>query len=483
MQVLDQAQGWAVILTFAVIMMTVMHFAFRSRAVNTRVGYLLGGGKMPWWFSGAAIAATWTWAIAVFVGAERAYLNGWVGLFWFAVPNILALILFSFGAKKVVHKYPNGFTLSGLMRERYSPRVQRAYHVTLISLATASCAVQLLAGGLIASNLTGINFFAMTVALAVIAMAYTMRPGFGASVVSDFMNLVFIVLFGGTIAVWIFREAGWDTFTAGLSGASGEYTGLIGGAGGLLFFTFAINSIIGLLTGPWGDQNYWQFSWATDHRHVQRAFLLGAFIFAFIPLTMGVLGIIAAGAGLQPVTTQLTNLAAVMAFLPEWTLYPFMLYVFGVLITTIDSNYSVIAAFMGHDFSRGKGDRQAVRRARLAVIAVTAAAVIIANYPGITLLQLFFIYGTFRIATFLPTVFTLFTDWTSERGMFWGITAACVIGVPMMTYGNLSGDWRYSAGAAMLTMIISGFVSAFLPGRRPAPVFEEDARPIRGTGD
>ncbi len=451
--------GFGLIAGFTAFMLVAVQLAFRHRAFNTRISFLLAGARLPWQLSGFAIAATWTWAIAVFVAAEKAYLTGWVGLFWFAVPNILALAVFSFGAKRIREIAPVGFTLSGAMRDRFSPRVQHAYQLTLISLATASSAVQLLAGGLIASTLTGIDFTVITIALAGAAMLYTFRVGFGASVLSDLVNLVFILGFGGLISVWIVREASWTTLVDGLGGVSGQHTSLFTGAGALVFLTFGINSVVTLLTGPWGDNNYWQFGWATEQRHVQKAFLFGAALFALIPVTMGIVGLTAAGAGLDVANTQLTNLAAILHWLPAWTVYPFLLYVLGVLITTIDSNYSVIAAFMGHDFSRGRDDANAVKRARLAIVGLTALSVGIANLPGITLIELWFFYGTFRIATFLPTVFALFTRRPSEFGMFWGITAACAIGVPLSAYGNLLGDWRATVAAALLTMAISGTIA------------------------
>lgn len=456
MQVLQPYQGWLVILGIALLMIVAVNLVFRSRAVNTKMGYLLGGGSIPWQITGLGIAATWTWAIAVFVAAERAYLSGWVGLFWFTVPNVMALVGFSFAAKKVRERYPNGFTLSGVMRDRFSPRVSRVYQVTLIGLAVASTAVQLLAGGVVASHLTGIDFTAMTIALSVIAMAYTMRAGFGASVLSDVIGLAFILVFGVGTALAVVKSAGISTLTNGLGGIDGDHTHLLTGAGGLLFITFGINSVITLMAGPWGDQNYWQYGWATSRQHAQRAFLLGAGLFALIPTSMGLIGLTVAGAGIVPVDTQLVNLAGVIEWLPTWTLYAFIAYALAVLVTTMDSNFAVIAAFVGHDFSRGKDDRTVVRRSRLAIAGLTALSILIANVPGITLTGLWFFYGTFRIATFLPTVLTLFSRYATEKGMFWGITTACVIGIPLSVWGNFMGVWQATVAAALGTMLLSG---------------------------
>lgn len=57
-------------------------------------GFIVGNRQMGTVKSAMSIAATWIWAPALFVSAEKAYSNGWPGLFWFLVPNILCLLAF-----------------------------------------------------------------------------------------------------------------------------------------------------------------------------------------------------------------------------------------------------------------------------------------------------------------------------------------------------------------------------------------------------
>ena len=67
--------------------------------------------------------------------------------FWFTAPNVLCLVVFAWFAGRVRKLAPDGFTLPGYIRERYSKRVQSLYLLQMISLAACSFAVQLLAGG------------------------------------------------------------------------------------------------------------------------------------------------------------------------------------------------------------------------------------------------------------------------------------------------------------------------------------------------
>ena len=61
----------------------------------------VGGRNMGTVISAMSVAATWIWAPALFTSAEKAYINGFAGLFWFLVPNVLCLILFIPFAKRI----------------------------------------------------------------------------------------------------------------------------------------------------------------------------------------------------------------------------------------------------------------------------------------------------------------------------------------------------------------------------------------------
>src|SRR5699024_9541520 len=83
----------------------------KSRLATTREGFLLGNRQVGWVRSGFSIAATWIWAPALFVAAQQGYENGWVGVFWFTVPNVACLMIFAWFARRARDRFPDGFTL------------------------------------------------------------------------------------------------------------------------------------------------------------------------------------------------------------------------------------------------------------------------------------------------------------------------------------------------------------------------------------
>lgn len=462
MQLFQPINGALIIVAFAVTLYGVTSFFLRRKRM-TKTEFLVAGRTVSWKRNSFSIAAAWIWAPALFVAAEQGYKNGWVGVFWFTVPNVLCLILFAFFATRMRKVLPEGFTLSGFMRNNYSTRVQRVYLVCLGGLAIASFAVQLLAGGLVVSTLTGLSFPLVTVMLAALALAYSLRGGLGASIITDFVMMSLMAIVGLVLAPWAVANAGLDTLFAGMNGFDGLKTSLVSGPGAGVFWAFGLSTSIGLMSGPFGDQSFWSRTFASRPRDVKKAFIVGAGIFAVVPLTMSLLGFLAAGAQLQIGNTQLTNLAAIIQFLPAWTVLPFMLFVLAGLSSTLDSNLSSISALVGHDLIKTPG--RVVHFSRVAMVCLALAGIALANMPGLTITALFIFYGTLRASTLLPTVLSLWQRRPqSERGMFWGIVAALVIGIPMSAYGNLNNLTEWKVAGSLAVIVLSGGICAAWTG-------------------
>lgn len=425
-------QGLFFLLAYAVLMMAAtMLFTKRER---TAEGFLVGNRNLGTMSAALSIAATWIWAPALFVSAEKSYTNGLPGLFWFLVPNVLCLLAFIPFAKRIRQKMPNGITLSGYMAEHYhSIKVKRIYLFQLSALSVLSTGVQLLAGGRIMAALTGLQFPLMTVLLAVIAFSYSQFSGLRASVITDGVQMVLILVACIIFVPWALRtENGTRSLLAGLTGVGGEYSGLFDAAGIEVFFAFGLPTAIGLLSGPFGDQCFWQRAFAIKENKIGRAFAWGAVLFAIVPLSMGILGFIAAGSGFIPGDNSIVNLELVTHLFPTWAVLPFMLMLISGLLSTVDSNLCA-AASLAADMFPGQG----LKTSRTAMLVFLAAGILIANLPGLTITHLFLFYGVLRATTLLPTILTLMGKRLSGRGVYFGVRAGMLCGLPIFAYGTV----------------------------------------------
>lgn len=165
--------------------------------------------------------------------------------------------------------------MTGYMAERYhSGKVKGVYSFQLGALAVLSTAVQLLAGGKTLALITGLPFWSMTLALAAIAYSYSRFSGLKASIITDVVQLGIILMGGALLVVLSLRmTGGFDTVQAGLGAVSGEYTSLTSSTGIEVLLGYGLPMAVGLISGPFGDQCFWQRAFAIRRDRIGRSFL------------------------------------------------------------------------------------------------------------------------------------------------------------------------------------------------------------------
>lgn len=450
-----------VLLTYAVVMLGVT--VLMTRKENNIERFCVGNRNTGWMVSALSIAATWIWAPALFTSTENAYTKGFAGLFWFLVPNVLCLILFIPFAKRIRKELPEGITLSGYMYGKYhSKAVKNVYLFQLGALSALSTGVQLLAGSRILSMLTGIPFVAMTVIMAVIAFSYSQFSGIKASILTDAVQMVFMLAASiSFVAFGVKNGGGLETLVTGLGGAAGDAGSLFSKRGWEIFLGFGLPTTIGLISGPFGDQCFWQRAFCVKKDRIGRAFFVGALLFGIVPLSMGILGFIGAGMGYVAADTGIINFELISILFPAWAVIPFLFMIVSGLLSTIDSNLCAISSLTTDIFKR-----KTLGKTKFAMILLLVIGIAVANIPGLTVTHLFLMYGTLRAATLFPTILTLKGKKLKPQGIVAGIISALVIGLPIFGYGNIQGIAVCKTVGSLLTVILSGAVALIASRKR-----------------
>ncbi len=443
-----------VLLTYAAVMLGVT--VLMTKKENNIDRFCVGNRNIGWMVSALSIAATWIWAPALFTSTENAYTKGFAGLFWFLVPNVLCLILFIPFAKRIREEMPEGITLSGYMYGKYRSKVvKNVYLFQLGALSALSTGVQLLAGSKILSMLTGIPFAGMTGIMAVIAFSYSQFSGIKASILTDAVQMFFMLAASiGFVAFGVKNGGGMETLIMGLGGAAGDAGTLFSKKGWEIFLGFGVPTTIGLISGPFGDQCFWQRAFCVRKDRIGRAFFVGALLFGIVPLSMGMLGFIGSGMGYVAEDTGIINFELISTLFPEWSVIPFLFMVVSGLLSTVDSNLCAVSS-LTTDIFREK----TLGKSKFTMILLLAVGIAVANIPGLTVTHLFLMYGTLRAATLLPTAFTLKGIKLTPQGVVAGIISALIIGLPVFGYGNIQGMAVYKTAGSLLTVILSGAVA------------------------
>ena len=473
MEILTQFEGMMLIGVYFLAMVAII-MMLRKRE-QTKEEFLVAGRTAPWLLTAFSMAATWVWAPSMFTAAEKAYTQGFAGVFWFVVPNVLTLILFAFFANKMRKLRPEGWTFSDYIREKYSNRAHNMFLTESFGLQICSLAVQLLAGATIFHKVTGLPFFWTTIILVSIPLLYSLTNGIRGNIASDFVKMSFIaivLLLGLPIMT---SNAGAEAFFNGLGGLTGDYRHLFDSTGIAVMLSFGLPTTIGLLSGTFGDQMFWQRVFCVRQENVKRTMITAAFIFAIVPVSLSCFGFFAAGAHLPIEDTQLVNVGAVIAFTPKWFLYLFFLLILSGLISTVDSILCAVSSVAGHDIVNRIEEKtgrklNSVAIARIAMVLVTILAVCVANIPGITITYLFLFYGTLRSSVMLPTIFAIKGYKMSESGLFYGIMASLAVGLPIFAIGNLNGWVPMIVSGSLLTIGLSGAISLLKKDKAVKPI-------------
>lgn len=493
---IGSTQGYVLLGLYGVAMVGITYFFARWKQYKSIQGFLVAGRNVSWWLGATSIAASWIWAPALFISVQSAYQQGLPGIFWFTIPNIVALLLYTFFAPRIREKFPNGYTLPQWIKYRLqSEKVHRIYLFPYFFYQLMAVTVQLFAGGGLVSLLTGIPFVHSMIAMAVIVLAYSFISGLESSIVTDFVQFVLIVVGVAVVIPWIIMEAGGlSAIGAGLGGVTGRLTNIFDPG---VAFSFGIVTAIGLIAGAISDQQYWQRAFAIGEENLVPSFIFGAIMFGIVPITLSSLGFLAANENLgislpEGADVSMIGVAAVSSLLPTGALVIFVVMLLSALFSTLDSGLNAASSLFVTDvmkysdeersvLAKADGrepltkeeegvqknlDRRGVRNSRKTMLGISALGFLVAlaaNYiPGFGLKHLWWIFNTVAACVVVPTVLSLYWEKLSAKGVFWGVLVSFIVGVPLFVYGNVVDDPVWIVGASLFIILVStGFCLLF----------------------
>jgi Na+/proline symporter len=290
--------------------------------------------------------------------------------------------------------------------------------------------------------------------MAFIPLSYSLVFGIRASIITDYVKMVFILGIGLFLIPEIVAEVGFDRVLSGLSGRNGiEFWS---SQHWNLFLSFGLPVSIGLLSGPFGDQSFWQRAFATKKQEVGRSFVLASLLFGIVPLLLGTLGFVAAGSNLAVDNPGLVNFEVVMAVTGLVGACIFFFMVMSAITSILDSKLCAISSIAGHDVAERYGINYR-DSGRGSMLFLTLGALLLANVPDLKVLHLFLFYGTVRATTFLPTVLLLLRRPLSESSVFYGILGALIFGLPVFAYGNFNGLPLVTTCGSLFTLLFPVF--------------------------
>src|SRR5690606_3464324 len=274
-------------------------------------GYMVSNNAVGFGLAAASMIATWIWAASFYASATSGYKYGLSGPihygFWGA---LMILFIYPFG-RRFRQLAPKAHTLAEVVHARHGSSSQLIMAVSNLIGSCISLMVNFTAAGALVSVLTPISFIQGVLIAGVGVLSYTLWSGFRASVLTDFAQLVAMILAAVVIIPIIFINAGGtETLMANMDRLTVEQQNF--------FSTTAILEqgapyFVAVLAYAIGNQTIAQRLFAVREDLIKPTFLTATIGYGAVVIGLGMLGMLALFVGLQPVDGNMNNIIPQMA--------------------------------------------------------------------------------------------------------------------------------------------------------------------------
>lgn len=395
-------------------------------------GYMVSNSSIGFGMSAASMTATWIWAASFYAAATAGYKYGVSGAlhygFWGA---LMILFIYPFGMRfrKLA---PHAHTLAEIMHARHGRSSQMILAGSNILGSGISLMVNFTAAGALVDVLSPLSFTTGVLIAGGGVLSYTLWSGFRSSVMTDFAQLMAMIVAAVIIIpVMFFQLGGPDLFAKGAHHLTSEQ---------LDFFSMTAileqgaPYFVAVLAYAIGNQTIAQRLFAVREDLIKPTFLVATVGYGAIVIGLGMLGLLALYAGIQPTDGDLNNLIPQMAsnYLPPFLIGLFFIMVIGSLSSTADSDLSALSAivmtdFYGNNIAKGNPKPGVMLWVgRITMIVATATGVIFASLKLDILTMLIFV-GALWGAIVFPVIASLYWNRVSNKAF----TSAALAGFLM----------------------------------------------------
>lgn len=445
---LSPALGFALMIGTGLVFLALAYLIKRTLIRNTH-DFISSNRRIGLGFGVGSVISVWTWAMAVMMSSAMAFKWGLSGLFWFVVPNGLALMAMIPLARILRKKMPEGYTISQFAFNRFgrSQTAAGVVTVTMIFGILLEILINLKGTSVVMSTVFSIDWKVATIVTVAVVMVYSFFGGLWTAVMTGTINTWMITVPAALVVVAVFDliPGGVDTVYTAL-GDAGEMNLSVfdkGAAAG-----FGITLAFGLLASVVADQTFWQKVWSVRKDQVSRTFMWAGALFYPIPICLGMLGLVGIGYGLTASDVG-GDIVAIGPYivshigLPMTLVIAYTLVILAACYSTIDGASAALSSVVAIDivkrFAPNTTERSLfyITKASMFLGGTIAALIVLSGVDFTTL-----VLTTYALKTsiLIPLVLAILWPRTNTIGFVGGVILAILIGMPLRSmYGELVG--------------------------------------------
>ncbi|WP_269900588.1 sodium:solute symporter family protein [Paenalcaligenes faecalis] len=443
-----------------------------SRKNENVDGYMVSNSAVGFGLSAASMIATWIWAASFYASATSGFKYGLSGPihygFWGA---LMILFIYPFG-RRFRKLAPDAHTLAEVIHARHGKSSQMIMAGSNLLGSCISLMVNFTAAGALVSVLSPLSFIQGVLIAGLGVLSYTLWSGFRASVMTDFAQLVAMILAAVIIIPLIFYNAGGTTFLS-------ENMWRLDAEQANFFSTKAILEqgapyFVAVLAYAIGNQTIAQRLFAVREDLIKSTFLTATIGYAGVVIGLGMLGLLALFAGIQPANGDMNNIIPQMAslYLPPMGIALFFILVIGSLSSTADADLCALSAIVmtdiyGKNVAKGKPNPQRMLWwGRMTMIVATMIGVIFASLRLDILVMLVFV-GALWGAIVFPVIVSFYWEKVTNRAFTTSVIAAVtlftLVRFELLPLDGVIGIFFEIAASAGAGVVLGLMTFAFFP--------------------
>lgn len=442
--------------------------------------YMVSSSAVGFGISAASMIATWIWAASFYASASSGFKFGVSGPFHYGFWGaLMVLFIYPYG-RRFRALAPTAHTLGELLHARHGRSSQMIMAVSNLLGSCISLMVNFTAAGALVAVLSPLSFTQGVLIAGLGVLSYTLWSGFRASIMTDFAQLAAMILAAVIIIPLIFFNAGGtEMLGQGVERLTDEQLDFFSTTA---FLEQGAPFFVAVLAYAIGNQTIAQRLFAVREDLIKPTFVTATVGYGAVVIGLGMLGLMAAMVGLQPLDGDLNNIIPQMAstYLPPFAIGLFFILVVGSLSSTADSDLSALSAIMMTDIyaknvARGKPNtRTMLMLGRATMIGATMLGVVLASFKFDILVMLVFV-GALWGALVFPFIASFYWNRVTNRAF----TASVIMGALMFTVvrfelipivGLTAGFFEVCAGIGagvvlgLMTFGFFGRIPAFIVG-------------------
>lgn len=392
-------------------------------------GYMVSNGSIGFGMSAASMTATWIWAASFYAAASSGYKYGVSGALHYGLWGaLMILFIYPFG-KRFREVAPNAHTLAEIMHARHGSQSQMVLAGSNIVGSVISLMVNFTAAGALVEILSPLSFVHGVLITGIGVLSYTLWSGFRSSVFTDYGQLVAMIVAAVIIIPTLFFTLGGPSlFQTGIHNLQPEQLDFFSKTA---FLEQGAPFFVAVLAYAIGNQTIAQRLFAVREDLIKPSFITATIGYAAIVIGLGMLGLLALFAGIQPIDGDLNNLIPQMAatYLPGFMVALLFIMVIGALSSTADSDLSALSSIVMTDIygkhiaKNNPNPKKMLFIGRLTMIIATMFGIIFATLKLDILSMLIFV-GALWGAIVFPVITSMYWDRVNAKAFNWAVAIA-----------------------------------------------------------